>query len=482
MVSETASQARPSQRIGVQMSHNENLLQENKDFTSHPQAEPKAWRRGYSLFVDVIAAVALIGLIFHVIQNSRHQDLAKISTIGGQLVAQGTQLPNQNPTSTLPASASRQTETNQASVPTQAQEVTQIALASAPQALQPAKEERAEAFAQELKEARHAIQELDVQLRAETAKGAQSLEQERQKTATLAQEVAAARQELTTSTARHRQALEEESARGVALASELAAARREIEVQAALLRKASDETAQIKQAEAANIAQSLEQERQKTAAFAQEAEAARQELTTDKTQHRQALDDERSRSAALASELAMARREIETQVAQLRDASDETRQPKQAAESAILQQERDKSEVIARDREPVRRTIDNRVTSELANSPISRAAQAVELAAMVQPVAAEAQASPEAKRLIARASALLGQGDIGAARTVLERAAQTGSAQASFMLAETYDPTILSAWGTYGTRGEVTKARELYARAHAGGIQEAKNRVDALDQ
>ena len=63
---------------------------------------------------------------------------------------------------------------------------------------------------------------------------------------------------------------------------------------------------------------------------------------------------------------------------------------------------------------------------------------------------------------------------------MLERAAETGSAQASFMLAETYDPIILSTWGTYGTRGEAAKARELYAKAHAGGIQEAKDRFDAL--
>ena len=82
--------------------------------------------------------------------------------------------------------------------------------------------------------------------------------------------------------------------------------------------------------------------------------------------------------------------------------------------------------------------------------------------------------------MIARASALLGQGDIGAARTVLERASEMGSATASFMLAETYDPAILTAWGTYGTRGEVAKARELYAKAQAGGIPEAKNRLNAL--
>jgi hypothetical protein len=46
------------------------------------------------------------------------------------------------------------------------------------------------------------------------------------------------------------------------------------------------------------------------------------------------------------------------------------------------------------------------------------------------------------------------------------------------MLAETYDPSILS---TYGTRDEATKARALYAKAHAGGIQEAKKRFNALD-
>jgi hypothetical protein len=146
-----------------------------------------------------------------------------------------------------------------------------------------------------------------------------------------------------------------------------------------------------------------------------------------------------------------------------------------------LQQERGRTEAMARDLESARRTIDGRVALQrAANSRIAEATQAAEAAAMEQPAAAEAQDNPEAAKLIARASALLGQGNIGAARIVLERAAETGSAQASFMLAETYDPNILSAWGTYGPRGEATKARELYAKAHAGGIQEAKERFDAL--
>lgn len=88
--------------------------------------------------------------------------------------------------------------------------------------------------------------------------------------------------------------------------------------------------------------------------------------------------------------------------------------------------------------------------------------------------------APELARLIARATGLLGQGDIGAARIVLERAAELGSAPASFALAETYDPRVLAKWGANGTRSDASKARELYARAAAAGVDEAKERFDAL--
>ena len=136
---------------------------------------------------------------------------------------------------------------------------------------------------------------------------------------------------------------------------------------------------------------------------------------------------------------------------------------------------------MASDREAARRTVGARITPLRATSnPTDKAAQTADVAAVVQPAAAEVKGGPEATRLISRASVLLSQGDIGSARIVLECASETGSAKASFMLAETYDPAILAAWGTYGTRGEVTKARELYAKAHTGGILEAKNRLNAL--
>jgi len=63
---------------------------------------------------------------------------------------------------------------------------------------------------------------------------------------------------------------------------------------------------------------------------------------------------------------------------------------------------------------------------------------------------------------------------------IAARAAETGNAQASFALAETYDPLVLRKWGAYGTLGDAAKARDLYTRAQAGGIKEARERFDAL--
>lgn len=89
-------------------------------------------------------------------------------------------------------------------------------------------------------------------------------------------------------------------------------------------------------------------------------------------------------------------------------------------------------------------------------------------------------AASETERLIERASGLLGQGDIGAARLILALAQDLGNARAAFMLAETYDPLVLSSWTALGTRADPAKAHELYAKAYADGIGEAKARLEAL--
>ena len=114
-----------------------------------------------------------------------------------------------------------------------------------------------------------------------------------------------------------------------------------------------------------------------------------------------------------------------------------------------------------------------------SNNPVMLAAEKPATVA-ARPTAPEALGDPELARLISRASLLLSQGNVGTARIVLARAAETGSAPALFALAETYDPTTLAAWGTFGTQGDVAKARELYAKAFASGVQEAGDRLNAL--
>lgn len=361
-------------------------------------------------------------------------------------------------------------------------EAGQLRQAEAAKATQALEQERqkAAALAQELSGAQREAAAQAAQLRkagedagqlrqAEAARAAQALEQERQKAAAIAQAVAA-RQALTAAAAQHRQALDEERGQRTALTAELSAARRETEAQAA----------QLRQAEAAKA---QEFERQKTALLAQVA-AARQEQAAGIAQHRQLLDQERAQRSALAAELSAAQRELETRTAQLSRTRDEAGRLGQASEATItdlrqvLQQERDRAATMAQELVSLRAA----AARPAAVSEPSKPLQAVAAVTAAQPVVVEARNNPEAARLIARASALLGQGDIGSARIVLERAAEIGSARASFMLAETYDPHVLSAWGTYGTRGEVTRARALYARAQAGGIAEAKERVEALRQ
>jgi hypothetical protein len=48
------------------------------------------------------------------------------------------------------------------------------------------------------------------------------------------------------------------------------------------------------------------------------------------------------------------------------------------------------------------------------------------------------------------------------------------------MLAETYDACVLQSWRARGISGDLAKARELYERAQAGGIEDAKERIRSL--
>ena len=164
----------------------------------------------------------------------------------------------------------------------------------------------------------------------------------------------------------------------------------------ALSSKTDDEAAQVKQA----------------------AESATAELL-------QSLQKEHDRAEALAGEPARVQRDLKTQRALSRKIGDETVQIRQAAETEAAdlrqsrQKEGDSAAALARGLESTRRPIDARIALErAATSQINQAKPASEAAAAEQPAAAEVKGTPEAAKSLARANALLGQGNIGAGRVV----------------------------------------------------------------
>jgi hypothetical protein len=85
------------------------------------------------------------------------------------------------------------------------------------------------------------------------------------------------------------------------------------------------------------------------------------------------------------------------------------------------------------------------------------------------------------KDMLQRGDELLGRGDIVAARSVYERAAELGSGQAAMALGSTYDPARLWALGVFGMVGNKDKARHWYTRAGQLGHSSAKDRLKALE-
>ena len=317
--------------------------------------------------------------------------------------------------------------------------------------------ERAEALARDLSTARAAVYAYEAQA------------------GKASDQVAEAKQAGEDSVTDLRKSLQHEQARTARLEQDLAAARRDVDAQTALVAQAREDAAQSKQAAGngtAELKRSLQKEHDRAEELAQNLsmvhtavytyevqarmandQAARAQSTSDSAAElRKLLLQEQARSAQLEQNLAASRRDVAT--ALVAKASAEAAQLKQAAE-----------------RKPKGVPAASGVATPVNHAPA---------AAARSNATPDPQGAAEVTRLVARASLLLGQGDIGSARIVLERAAETGNAQASFALAETYDPLILRKWGAYGTLGDAAKARDLYASAQAGGVKEAKERFDAL--
>lgn len=341
------------------------------------------------------------------------------------------------------------------------------------------------------------------------------LQQERERTGQLEQALAAARRDLDAQTAlaakagdevarltlaakadaaEQKRSMQKEHERADALAQDLSMARTKIYAYEAQAAKASEDAAQLKKTEASGTAD-LKQSQQR----------------------------ERERAEQLARDLAKASRDLDVETQRAAKASEEVRRIKQAEERdsaelrSSLQSERERVErlendlVLARHDNNALLAKYSAAASQLAtmgragreappaapeppvqNQPVQdepvQDKQVQDKPIQDQAIPARSTGDPQfnpdeglqVARLLARAGLLLEQGDIGAARIVLEHVAAKGNAQAIFALAETYDPLILPNFGTHGTRGDATRARDLYAQAEAGGIKEAKARFEAL--
>ena len=361
----------------------------------------------------------------------------------------------------------------------------------------------------------------------------QALERERDRADALARELTSLRAELDAgriagpevaqaaeAEIKQKQALEQERKqerdRADALARELNSVRAELDT----ARAAGLETTQT--TEAAKIEQELAfgKERDKTETVARELAAARKEaaarsallaaahaevLEVTETnralaaEQKLALASERDRADALARELTSVRNELEAgnrQIAALNalralhsrePALDRSRE--RMAESSSRASEgtgRSPEQISGK---AVASTSERSSVSELPRPEAPSAAREA-ASDLVPKVAAgterstSASAAPRSlvdeQRLLARATAFLGLADISGARLLLQHALERGSARAAFMLAETYDAHVLQSWRASGISGDRTKARELYERAQAGGIEDAKERIEAL--
>jgi hypothetical protein len=99
----------------------------------------------------------------------------------------------------------------------------------------------------------------------------------------------------------------------------------------------------------------------------------------------------------------------------------------------------------------------------------------------VSPVLAQRQIDrEEITVLINRGKDLIANGDLAAARLVLQRAADANDAEAALALAATYDPVVLRALKVYGFTADAAMARAWYQRARELGSAAALKRLEIL--
>lgn len=146
-----------------------------------------------------------------------------------------------------------------------------------------------------------------------------------------------------------------------------------------------------------------------------------------------------------------------------------------------------------------------RVPADEQPAPVAAIANAEESAPLVQYVSADPQQvdtavieppSPQAAaaaattipalghdeiaRLLERGKSYLLDGDIAAARLLLQRAAEAGSAEAALALGSSFDPHVIARLGAIGVTSDPRKARQWYEKAAQLGSPIAQRQLALL--
>jgi hypothetical protein len=119
--------------------------------------------------------------------------------------------------------------------------------------------------------------------------------------------------------------------------------------------------------------------------------------------------------------------------------------------------------------------------------PASSADKAFAAAASTDQSAQNTPDSPDSQHdnrpielLIGCSEKLLSEGDVGAARILLQRAAEAHDARAALALGATYDPIMLAVLRAHGVAADVSLALDWYEKASGFGSGEAKERLRLL--
>jgi hypothetical protein len=123
------------------------------------------------------------------------------------------------------------------------------------------------------------------------------------------------------------------------------------------------------------------------------------------------------------------------------------------------------------------RTVDHRTLHlEWTRSP--RAATTAALVPAIIAASTRRLAPEEVSLLVRRGEDLVANGDIAAARLLLQRAAEAEDPRAALALAASYDPVVLEQMRTQGLAANAGLARAWYERARQFGSAEASRRLD----